>query len=471
MELFPFQRRFIKAATSPTTMTAALSLPRGNGKSWLAARICADALQSIAPHEEIVLMAASIEQARIVFRFVRSMLGEAGYRYIDSATRAGITKQKGGRLRVVGSNGKTAMGLVNTPLVVADEPGSWEINGGQLLHDAIETAMGKPGSPLRAIYIGTLAPMATDESHWWHGLATGVNHAPHVHAVCLQGDPERWDQWPEILRVNPLAKHFPELREKLKIERAEARHDPRLKARFLSYRLNLPSEDQNRILLRPDEWRAALKRTPAPTEGEAPIVGLDLGANRAWSAAVALWPSGRCEAIAYAPGLPDIADQERRDRVQRGRYQALVDAGRLRVADGLAYPPPALLWGFVLESWGWPAHIVADRFAAPRLLDATEHRAAIEFRRTLWSESAEDIRALRRLVADGPLSVAPESAALLTASLQVAKVENDKSGNVRMIKNVNNCGRDDVAAALILGAGAWQRLASRPRGPVYLGMT
>ena len=81
------------------------------------------------------------------------------YRFLDSHTRIGIVhKATNTRLRVIGSNGKTAMGLVGCPWAVADEPGSWETNGGTLLYDAIETAKGKPGSPLRAIFIGTLAP-------------------------------------------------------------------------------------------------------------------------------------------------------------------------------------------------------------------------------------------------------------------------------------------------------------------------
>ena len=55
-------------------------------------------------------------------------------------------------------HGKTAMGLVNTPYCIMDEPGSYETVGGQLMFDAIQTAQGKPFSPLKAIYIGTLAP-------------------------------------------------------------------------------------------------------------------------------------------------------------------------------------------------------------------------------------------------------------------------------------------------------------------------
>ena len=61
---------------------------------------------------------------------------------------------------------------------------------------------------------------------------------------------------------------------------------------------------------------------------------------------------------------------------------------------------------------------------------------------------------LRRLAQDGPLSVEPASRDLLAVSLQAATVLNDTSGNVRLIKSgSNNCGRDDVAAALCLSAG------------------
>ena len=69
----------------------------------------------------------------------------------------------------------------------------------------------------------------------------------YVHA--LIGDRAKWDEWKEICRVNPLTKISPEFREKLKLERAEARRDSRLKARFLSYRLNVPTADEATTLL------------------------------------------------------------------------------------------------------------------------------------------------------------------------------------------------------------------------------
>ena len=162
--LRPFQRRFVRAATRPGIDTAALSLPRGNGKSWLAGYLVSRVLSAddplFRPGTESVLCAASIEQARIVFRFVREALEPTGeYRWLDSNTRIGVVhKATNTRLRVISSSGKTALGLVRCPWAICDEPGAWQTNGGQLMHDAIQTALGKPGSPMKALYVGTLAP-------------------------------------------------------------------------------------------------------------------------------------------------------------------------------------------------------------------------------------------------------------------------------------------------------------------------
>ena len=336
MDLRPFQRRFIRAATAPGIDTACLSLPRGNGKSWLAGHLVSRILNPADPlfrrGTESVLCAASIEQARICFRFAREALEPTGrYRFLDSHTRIGIVhRATNTRLRVIGSNGKTAMGLVNCPWVIADEPGAWETNGGTLLHDAIMTAMGKPGSPLRALFIGTIAPSV---SGWWADLvADGTHGTTVVHA--LQGDPEKWDSWHTIRKTNPLTAISPAFRKKLLQERDAARRDSRLKARFMSYRLNVPSGDESTMLLTVDDWERVTAR-PVPERSGRPIVGVDLGAGRAWSAAVAVWRSGRCEAIAVAPGVPDLSAQEKRDRVPWGSYRKLAQSGALRVADGL----------------------------------------------------------------------------------------------------------------------------------------
>ena len=461
-ELRAFQKQFVRRALAPGIDVAALSIPRGNGKSWLAAHLLQRALtpgDSLhVPGSEYLLCAASIEQARLVFRFVRAELEPmGGYSFIDSTTRIGITHRASNtRLRVLSSNGKTAMGIVNCPLLVADEPGSWEQAGGTLMYDAIITALGKPNSPMRAVFIGTLAPAM---GGWWHDLiADGSNGTTYVQS--LQGDIEKWSTWPEIRRCNPLTAISGDFRKRLLVERDDARVDSRLKARYLSFRLNRPSGDESEVLLTVTDWERVVAREVPEREGR-PIVGVDLGGGRAWSAAVALWSNGRVEALAVAPGIPDLDDQERRDRVPSGTYSKLYNMGQLDVAEGLRVQPPAALWGLITEAWGRPQLIVCDRHRLAEFEDAVKRGARIEPRISRWSESSFDIRALRQMALDGPLAVEADSQALLSTSLSQALVKSDDAGNVRLVKKgANNTSRDDVAQGLVLAAGA---LARKPR--------
>ena len=111
-----FQKRFVRRALAPGIDVAALSIPRGNGKSWLAAHLLERCLTPgddlHVPGSEYLLCAASIEQARLVYRFIRTELEPAGgYSFIDSATRIGITHRRSNtRLRVLSSNGKNGNG-------------------------------------------------------------------------------------------------------------------------------------------------------------------------------------------------------------------------------------------------------------------------------------------------------------------------------------------------------------------------
>ena len=211
--LRPFQKRFIRGALDTGIDTAALSVPRGNGKSWLAARILTRCLtpgdELHVPGAEYLLCAASLEQARLSYLFSRQDLEPTGeYRFLDSVTRIGIThKATNTRLRVMSSKAKSAFGIVGCPLLVGDEPGCWETVNGQLMADAIQTAQGKPGSAMRVILIGTLAPST---GGWWHDLVDGgTNGTTYVQA--LKGDVKRWDSWGEIRRCNPLVEISPEV--------------------------------------------------------------------------------------------------------------------------------------------------------------------------------------------------------------------------------------------------------------------
>lgn len=89
--------------------------------------------------------------------------------------------------------------------------------------------------------------------------------------------------------------------------------------------------------------------------------------------------------------------------------------------------PPAAPYSAVTAEWGAPELVVCDRFRLGELQDCVNGTAVLP-RVSRWSEAAFDIRAVRRLAKDGPLSVEEQSRPLLAASLAVAMVKNDDQG-------------------------------------------
>ena len=78
LSLRPFQKKFLRGFLAPGKTCGVLSIPRGNGKSTFAAHLVARVLSPGDPLYreglESVLCAASLEQARIVFKIAREGL-------------------------------------------------------------------------------------------------------------------------------------------------------------------------------------------------------------------------------------------------------------------------------------------------------------------------------------------------------------------------------------------------------------
>ena len=457
MNLRAFQRRFLAGALAPEIRTSALSLPRANGKTTLASML---AYRVVNPKSSLFrrgteshLVSSSLGQSRrTAFRLLKALVESRpdcdAYRISENRNECAVTHSPTDtRISVLAPKASTAQGLVGCPLIIGDEPGSWDVLGGFQMYEAIQTAQGKPLSPLRVLYVGTLAPAKGD---WWPSLVKrGSSESRFV--TCLQADPKRWDDVAEIRRVNPLAWQFPESRAVLLDELDDAKRDEASKSTFLSYRLNVPTRNEQEVLLTIADWQRVIAR-PVPERDGRSVVGLDFGSSRAWSSATAIYESGRCEAVAVAPGLPAIADQEKRDRVPPHTYARLLERGQLHVdADRRVVRVAKLLdkvWEFN------PAVLVCDRFRLAEVLDAVRGRVRVVPRVWQWSSASEDIRNLRRLAADGPLAVDAGSRDLLAVALSSAKVVNDSSGNCRLVKmGTNNASRDDVAVALVLTAG------------------
>ena len=206
--LLPFQRQFVGQVTRQDRPPeiAALSVPRGNGKSWLCGGLVARSLTPgdplFEPGVENILVSASTNQARIVLEFARAALGASDdYRWGMNGAMHTETRT---RVRVISSDSRRAMGLgANVRIVIADEPGAWSPVAGRRLWDAICTALGKRKTTVVAV--GTLAPAAlTGPASWWPSfIASGSGEGRHV--ALLQAGADKWEDFQEVLRVNPVA--------------------------------------------------------------------------------------------------------------------------------------------------------------------------------------------------------------------------------------------------------------------------
>ena len=458
--LMPFQSSFVSAICrkdNPVSI-AALSTPRGNGKSWLAGVLVARSLTPGDPlHEdgvENVLVAASRAQASIVLDFTRQALGEAkGYRWrVDGcehlASRA--------RVKIISSDSRRAMGLgAHVRLIVCDEPASWAPTAGKRLWDAMLTSLGKRKTQI--IAIGTLAPAPlTGPGAWWIDFVKqGSGDGRHV--ALLQADPDKWSSFDNVLRVNPVAAINPHLKRTLEREFKIALGSDRAARTFKQYRLNIPGDPvDQQPLVTTAEWKMVCDR-PVPACAGKPIIGVDLGGNRSWSAACSVWPSGRIAAWGIAPGVPSLASQEREDQVSKGTYSELVRSGGLSVDAGRAVPGIERL---LARIWSWePSAIVCDSYRAPELHQVVNGRVRIIERARSGGEATSNVQALRSLLLDTQSGVVAQSQALLGAAWAQTNLVVDTAGQTKVTKARAKRSRDDAAAALLLAAG---ELARRP---------
>ena len=122
----------------------------------------------VSPRAEVVLCAASFDQARIIFDHVLAFLPGADdrsnlWRVWDSPNVASIrSKANGVTLKCIGANPKTAHGLAPI-LILADEPAQWERNKAAKMRAALIDAGGKIEG-YRFIALGT-RPDSTE--HWF----------------------------------------------------------------------------------------------------------------------------------------------------------------------------------------------------------------------------------------------------------------------------------------------------------------
>ena len=203
----------------------------------------------------------------------------------------------------------------------------------------------------------------------------------------------------------------------LKREHDEALQNERAASSFLRYRMNInaPEVTHAQPLISEGEWLRVCARPVPACEGN-PVIGVDLGGSRSWSAACSIWPSGRIEAWAIAPGVPSLSDQEKDDQVAEGTYSELVRSGGLAVDEGRAVPSIERL---LARIWAWEPDlaIICDNYRAPELYEVVSGRVRIiERARSGGEATSGNIQALRSLLLDTQAGVTENPSRALLGS-------------------------------------------------------
>ena len=467
--VLPWERKLLRGAFS-VDGDIALSLARGNGKTALVAGIATAGVDPDGPlsqrRGEIVCVASSFDQSRLIFEDVLYFLREKRgrelddrkvWRIQDSANRASVEyRPTGARVRCIGSDPSKAHGL-RPALVLADEPSQWDAAKSERMHAALRTGLGKvPDS--RMIALGT---RPADPEHWFSKLLQDAAFSL-CYAAGRDDPPFQKRTW---LKANPSLRALPELEATIRREAQGARKDESLLQGFRALRLNLGTSDTlMSMLLEADTW--------ARIEGDAersrvPIWGIDLGTSAAQSAVAAFWPeTGRLECLAAFPTEPGLAERGLRDGVGR-LYMACWQRGELITTGGEAVDIGELLHA-ALERFGRPSGIVCDRWRDAELRDALRKaglQVRMEVRGQGFKDGAEDVRGFRRACAEG--KVTPAKSLLLRSAMAEARTVVDPAGNAKLAKATQGGrrlrARDDAAAAAILAVAAGTRQANRPQ--------
>ena len=465
--LLPWQRRFLRGAFA-VEGDSAIAISRGNGKSTLVSAIACAVVDGPLrqPRAEVVCVASSFAQGRIVFEHCRAFLEAAGrdlsdrktWRLQDSQNIATIEHRgTGARIRCIGSDPKRAHGLA--PLfVLADEPAQWEPGRRDAMLAALATSMGK----IRGSRLIALGTRPASEDHWFAKMLDGGADYAQSHHAREDDPPFRKRTW---LKANPSLPAMPDLEKRIRREAADARRDDSLMAAFRSLRLNMGTDDVAvSTLLEAGTWKRITGE--AAREGR-PVWGLDLGQSEAMASCAAYWPAtGRLAAVASFPTLPPLPERGLQDGVG-GTYVRMAERGELVTTGGQAIDIAALLreaW----ERFGAPSAIAADRWRVRELADILNRiglpRCPLHERGQGFKDGGEDVRDFRRACVEG--KVKPVPSLLLTAAMSEARAVGDPAGNWKLAKSTQGGRRrrakDDAAAAAILAVALGVRIGTQP---------
>ena len=465
--LLPYQREFMASVTRRDNRPeiSALSVGRGNGKTFLCGEMLARALKPsddplFVSGSESVLVSASRPMAALTMEAAWLSLGDdPEFRWRRDGVEHLKTRT---RCRVLSSDSRRSYGLgASLNLAILDEPGSFAPTSGERLWQSLLGSLGK-NSSARILACGTLAPGAI--GGWWQSFVE-AGSGPGKHVQLIQGNEKTWRDWDAVLAANPVCAISRSMVRTLKREHDEALQNDRAASAFLRYRMNInaPEVTHAQPVLTPEELERVYARPVPPRTGR-PIIGCDLGAGRSWSACASLWQdSGRVELWVVASGDRSLETMEMEDQQASGAYVEMAKQGGLIQDPGKAVPGISALLERV---WEWsPSAIIADAFRLDELRQIVGGRVPVVPRSRTYQEAGADVQSLRSRLLDSDAGVAQEGRGLLRHAFeQTSLVIN--AGGVKLQKKSERRSRDDVLSALLLACG---EAARRPAPAVLRG--
>ena len=184
-----WQRDFLRGFTD-TDGISCLTLARGQGKTTLCAGIAVATLDGplMKSRAETVIVAGSLQQARVSFRHVKFFMGEKLelrsengrkiFRVLDTMQGCLIENRlTGAILKCQGNDPRKAHGFAPS-LVLCDEPSQWDGRGEAML-SAMRTSAGKQAG-FKMVCLGT---RPAGPEHWFSRLLDGGADYTQIHAA------------------------------------------------------------------------------------------------------------------------------------------------------------------------------------------------------------------------------------------------------------------------------------------------
>lgn len=320
--------------------TAAIFTPKKNGKSTLLSALALYFLVGDRePGAEVISAACDRAQAGIIAREAAAMVRASPHlsktlEVIDSRNVI-LHKASGSRYTVISADSFRAEGL-NASAVLLDEA---HAQRDTKLYDALRYAGASRRSPM-VISISTAGYDRRPTALWWQlwQYAERVMADPLVDPTFFgriykaSDDPAKWFDRDEWYRANPSLGHTIS-EDSFAADANEARQNPAKLNAWARYRINVPTESDNRWFS-PESWAACSGSPLEPLDGRRCFGGLDIASNRDMTAAAFLFPNadGSFDVdMRYWVPEQIIAEREAKDRIP---YSQWIREGFVQVTDG-----------------------------------------------------------------------------------------------------------------------------------------